>query len=73
MTTFLNEEFGFKITWTEEEKINYINISFAFSISWALGGSLDDKENEKIDNLIKKKFVSVEFPADNIENCFIDT
>jgi hypothetical protein len=72
MSSFLNEEFGFKSSWTEEEKISFLNICFAFAAAWAFGGCLNEKENEKIDNLIKKKCVSVEFPADNIGNCFID-
>jgi hypothetical protein len=41
-------------------------------MAWIFGGAYQDKEEEKIDNFIKKKFANIEFPADNIINCFID-
>lgn len=71
-SSVVHEEFGFKSSWTVEEKIKYLNIAFAFAFAWAFGGCLTEKENEKVDNFIKKKFPSVEFQADNIINCYID-
>ena len=41
-------------------------------MAWTFGSIFQDKEEEKIDNFIKKKFSNIDFPADNITNCYID-
>ena len=61
LNNVFNEDIGFNIAWNEEQKIKYINMGFAYSIAWAFSGCLNEKENEKMENMIKKKFSSVDF------------
>lgn len=42
-------------------------------MAWTFASVYQDKEAEKMDNFIKKKFNNVEFPSENIINCFINT
>lgn len=72
METVLDESYGFKPSWTEEQKNSYLELAFVFSVIWGLGGSLSERDGEKFDNMVKKKFQNVDFQADSIINCFIN-
>jgi dynein heavy chain len=49
-----------------------MTMSFILAIAWSFGASCYDKDQTKIDNLIKKKFQSVFFPSDTVYNLMID-
>jgi dynein heavy chain len=70
---FLTEDFGFKPAGTDEYKSRYVMAAFIMAIAWAFTGQLQEKEAERVDSLIKKKFPTYNFPNDLIVNCFLDT
>ena len=52
----LNPIYGFNIKGSDEYISEYINIAFIFASSWGFAATLQGKDSEKLDNLIKKKF-----------------
>lgn len=61
LDNIFSTENGFNVSWTEDQKIKYINMGIAYATAWSFGGCLNEKENEKMENMIKKKFSNVEF------------
>lgn len=47
---------------TQEQIFNHLNLIFIFSLAWTFASAFQDKESEKIDAFIKKKFNNIEFP-----------
>lgn len=66
------EENGFKPESPDEFKIRFLSLVFVFAAAWGFGGSLIEKESEKFDALLKKKFQSIVYPNENITSCMID-
>lgn len=69
----LNPTYGFNVKGTEEYIMEYISLAFTFASAWGFAATLQGKDAEKLDNLIKKKFPNTSFPADSIVNCLINT
>lgn len=69
----LNPAYGFNIKGSPEYISEYINLAFIFASAWGFAATLQGKDSEKLDNLIKKKFPNSVFPADSIINCLINT
>ena len=72
LSTVLDREYGYDFEGDKDYKINYATISFVYACAWGLGATLPEKEGEKFDNMIKKKFSNIEFSADSITNSYMD-
>ena len=59
-------------TETPEQAFSYLNLLFIHALAWSFAATLQDKEAEKVDAFIKKKFNNVEFPPESIVNCGIN-
>lgn len=51
---------GFK--GTDDDKKKLINALFAFSYTWGMGGSLDERSKERFDDNIRDSFKNVAIP-----------
>merc|ERR1712232_370953 len=69
----MSEDYGFDTTWSEENQNKYMTLAFILAIAWSFGAGCYDRDQLRIDNLIKKKFTSVFFPSDTVFNLKIDT
>ena len=69
----LDPAYGFNPKGSDEYVGEYINMAFIFASAWGFAATLQGKNSEKLDNLIKKKFPNASFPADSIINCYINT
>ena len=72
LEVLLSEEFGFKPSANDDYKTSYINLSFPLACSWGFAAGLQDRESERFDSLIKKRFPALTFPPDLLINCFLD-
>lgn len=71
METVCSEEFGFKKGESDEYKLRYVVLAFIFASAWGFSGCLQEKEAEKMNALIMKKFPTFNFPNEPIINCLI--
>jgi len=71
--SLMSEDYGFDPTWSEESANKYMTLAFILAIAWSFGANCYDRDQLRIDNLIKKKFTSVFFPSDTVFNLKIDT
>lgn len=60
MEVLVHPSQGFK--GSDEEKRKLINSIFAWSFTWGMGASLDDRSKERFDDTVRDIFKSVQIP-----------